>query len=79
MPRVFVVVIASLALAGCDYGVTRTVPPDGRLRGPSGADGTYNCSDFDTQGQAQGWFEQQTGNPDGLDHDGDGIACESLP
>jgi len=43
----------------------------------------YDCDDFDTQEEAQEYFESQGGsantNVDGLDGDGDGIACESLP
>jgi beta-lactam-binding protein with PASTA domain len=56
-----------------------TTPP----RGPSGANGTYNCSDFDTQQQAQDYYDAQGGvsggDPDGLDRDHDGTPCESLP
>lgn len=38
-----------------------------------------DCSDFDTQREAQRFFEaNQPGNPHGLDRDGDGVACESL-
>ena len=52
-------------------------------RGPSGADGTFNCSDFDTQQQAQAYYEGQGGlsgaNPADLDDDLDGVACETLP
>ena len=51
-------------------------------RGPSGADGTYNCSDFDDQGQAQEFFLRAGGpgsDPNGLDKNKNGIACESLP
>ena len=47
-------------------------------RGPSGADGTYNCPDFDTQAQAQQQSDSN-GDADGLDRDGDGVACETLP
>lgn len=47
-------------------------------RGPSGADGTYNCSDFDTQQQAQDYFDQ-VGDIDGLDANQDGVPCEDLP
>lgn len=55
-----------------------------QVRGPSGADGTFNCPDFDTQGQAQSYYESQGGlsgsNPSDLDADLDGQACEdSLP
>ncbi|MCU0677962.1 MAG: excalibur calcium-binding domain-containing protein [Candidatus Pacebacteria bacterium] len=43
----------------------------------------YNCSDFATQGEAQEVYEtcKTTEQPDrhGLDRDGDGIACQSLP
>lgn len=36
-----------------------------------------NCSDFSCQQEAQAWHNEHPG--DGLDGDGDGIACESLP
>ena len=55
-------------------------------RGPSGADGTYNCEDFDFQEDAQAFYEQDTSDPDGLDgpigteFTGEqGVACEELP
>ncbi len=41
-----------------------------------------NCSDFNTQAAAQQYFINHGGpnsDPDGLDSDGDGIACESNP
>lgn len=41
-----------------------------------------DCSDFDTQAQAQNFFINQGGpdyDPHGLDADGDGRACDSLP
>lgn len=38
-----------------------------------------NCSDFRSQEEAQAYFEANgPGDPDGLDRDNDGIACESL-
>jgi excalibur calcium-binding domain-containing protein len=37
----------------------------------------YDCSDFSTQAQAQGYL--LAGDPYRLDGDNDGIACESLP
>ena len=46
-----------------------------------GAD-EYNCDDFDTQGEAQSFFEKVggTGNDlNRLDGDKDGEACEALP
>lgn len=43
----------------------------------------YNCTNFKTQEEAQEVFEtcRTVENPDrhGLDRDGDGIACQSLP
>lgn len=41
-----------------------------------------DCSDFDTQAQAQTFFVNNGGpqkDPHRLDADGDGVACESLP
>lgn len=42
-----------------------------------------NCSDFNSQAAAQNYFENNGGGPnnnvDGLDSDGDGVACESNP
>lgn len=39
-----------------------------------------SCSDFDTQSEAQRFFEaNQPGDPHGLDGNSDGEACESLP
>ena len=40
------------------------------------------CSDFATQAEAQSFFISAGGpsaDPHGLDADGDGVACESLP
>lgn len=43
----------------------------------------YNCGDFDTQNEAQEVYDtcHTSENPDrhGLDRDGDGVACQSLP
>lgn len=38
-----------------------------------------NCSDFDTQPEAQAHLDADSSDPDGLDRDKDGIACENLP
>lgn len=49
----------------------------GRTARPTG---DKDCSDFSTQPDAQRFFERhQPGDPHGLDGDGDGEACESLP
>ena len=45
--------------------------------------GDLDCSDFDFQFEAQAFFEKEGGllgdDYHGLDRDGDGVACESLP
>ena len=38
-----------------------------------------NCSDFATQEQAQAVYTQDPSDPNDLDRDNDGIACESSP
>lgn len=50
--------------------------------GTSSAGPDKDCLDFDTQRQAQRYFESKGGpgsDPDRLDADHDGIACQSLP
>ena len=54
--------------------------------GDSSGDGTdpsggvdYDCSDFSSQQEAQDFLDQDPSDPSGLDGDGDGVACESLP
>ncbi|WP_308431746.1 excalibur calcium-binding domain-containing protein [Amycolatopsis acidiphila] len=44
----------------------------------TGAD-TLNCSDFTYQEDAQAVYNQDPRDPNNLDADNDGIACESLP
>lgn len=42
--------------------------------------GDRNCEDFDTQEEAQRFFNQtRPDDPDDLDRDDDGLACETLP
>ena len=43
------------------------------------SDGDYDCSDFESQNQAQQILENTPGDPNRLDGDGNGVACESLP
>jgi hypothetical protein len=49
---------------------------------PAQAQAAVNCSDFATQAGAQNYYESVGGpgqDPEGLDADHDGIACETLP
>lgn len=43
------------------------------------AQGDLDCADFATQAEAQATFDADPTDPNGLDRDNDGIACESLP
>ncbi len=45
---------------------------------PAGAK-DLNCSDFTYQHEAQAVLDQDPSDPNGLDADGNGIVCESLP
>ena len=38
-----------------------------------------DCADFSNQAAAQAWLQAHAGDPDGLDGDSDGVACETLP
>lgn len=53
------------------------------LFGATCEENVYNCSDFTTQPEAQEVYDtcHTTETPDrhGLDRDGDGVACQSLP
>jgi micrococcal nuclease len=57
-------IAVALAVAGCG-NVTSTA----RDR---------DCSEFADQRAAQAWLDAHRGDPDGLDEDGNGVACESL-
>ena len=46
---------------------------------PSVAQQDLDCSDFDFQEDAQAELERDRSDPNRLDDDNDGIACESLP
>jgi endonuclease YncB( thermonuclease family) len=63
-------------------GAHPTPPWAWRDRGAAGGSTTTDrdCSDFDTQPEAQRFFRQhQPGDPHRLDGNGDGVACETLP
>ena len=72
------VLVSAGLLAGCsnsdDWSTERSYLKDGSR--------DYDCSDFSSQEEAQEFFEAEGGSsedPHGLDRDGDGVACESLP
>jgi endonuclease YncB( thermonuclease family) len=59
----------------------RPIPPwEWRSRSSGTPSNDMDCSDFDTQPEAQAFFEaHRPGDPHGLDGNSDGVACESLP
>lgn len=65
MKRTLLIVAVALAVIGAS--------PDP----PTAEALDYDCSDFSSQSQAQGYL--LPGDPYGLDGNNDGIACESLP
>lgn len=91
---VVVLAAISLGLAGCSSsGSSDQVAPDSggypAADGGSGAGGEpspsvdesvdYDCSDFASQSDAQDVYDADPSDPNGLDGDADGVACEDLP
>src|SRR5690349_9728945 len=74
--RIASLIALLLALTGTTFISVATVSA-----GPAQAK-DVNCTDFSNQAAAQSFFLSHggpTSDPYGLDADGDGIACESLP
>ena len=46
---------------------------------PAQASHGLNCDDFSSRAQAQAYFDRHPGDPEGLDRDNDGQACETYP
>jgi Excalibur calcium-binding domain len=63
-----------IACEDYDYGPTGTSPEGGD--GEAGGD--LDCADFTTQEEAQAEYDADPTDPNGLDADDDGIACEEL-
>ena len=53
--------------------------PSRKSGGLAGGDGTYNCDSFDTQEQAQAFYNADPSDLNDLDADGDGVPCETTP
>jgi len=49
------------------------------LASPAVAAADKDCADFQYQEDAQAYLNAHPGEPDGLDRDNDGVACETLP
>jgi hypothetical protein len=57
----------------------KSQPDDQTPSAGSGTDSDLDCASFETQEQAQRVLEQDPSDPNYLDGDGDGVACEDLP
>ena len=62
---------------GCSGSESRSV--DGSASAGSGTDSNLDCAGFAYQEEAQRVLKQDPSNPNYLDGDGDGVACEDLP
>lgn len=62
---------------GCT-GASEPPPAQETAPAPSSGGGDLDCSDFATQQEAQAVLNADLSDPNGLDSEGDGIACESL-
>ena len=79
--KVIFILLVAFLLSGCES----TTPTSSSLydsnyseeRAPDTGD--LDCSDFSTQEEAQDVLDSAYGDPHGLDHDFDDVACESLP
>ena len=47
--------------------------------GGGGGDGDLDCADFASQAEAQAEFDRDPSDPNRLDADNDGMACEDYP
>jgi len=88
MKKLYVAIISLSAvflLSGCSSGTSSSsssLQPDSDYSTErSYVDtGDYDCTDFSTHREAQKFFEASgAGDPNGLDRDSDGSACETLP
>ena len=77
--------IIILVLMGVVYWITSNKKSSSYTSSPSFRSttlGDKDCGDFSTHAQAQAYFISKGGptqDPDNLDRDKDGIACETLP
>lgn len=73
------IALAAIAVVVAGAWVSEFLTWDWTILGSAGGF-DRDCRDFDTQREAQSFFESaRPGDPHGLDRDRDGIACERLP
>jgi micrococcal nuclease len=64
---------------GCSGSESETQPGDRSTSAGNGGDTNLDCGHFATQEEAQRVLKQDPSDPNYLDGDGDGVACEDLP
>jgi micrococcal nuclease len=64
---------------GCSGSEPESPASSQSARSGSGVDSNLDCASFKTHEEAQRVFEQDPSDPNYLDGDGDGVACEDLP
>jgi micrococcal nuclease len=64
---------------GCSSSESETQPDDQSTSAGSGGDTNLDCGHFATQEEAQRMLKQDRSDPNYLDGDSDGVACEDLP
>src|SRR5215210_943423 len=65
-----------------EAALATTAAPGAKAPPPQGAQqygGDLDCADFATQEDAQAVLDADPSDPNGLDSEGDGVACEGLP
>jgi micrococcal nuclease len=63
---------------GCSGSESQPQPGYESPSAGSGADSNLDCANFDTHEEAQRVLEEDPSDPNYLDGDGDGVACEEL-
>jgi hypothetical protein len=63
----------------CDAGRGALEPPSPSGLSDGGGGGDLDCSDFSTQEDAQEILDRDRSDPNGLDVEGYGLACERVP
>lgn len=63
---------------GCSGSEPQSQPDNQSASRGSGAESDLDCASFDTHEEAQRVLEQDPSDPNYLDGDGDGVACEEL-
>ena len=82
LPLIITIAIIILAIVGILIFLALSGEKEGEELNYDCSSDVYNCDDFTTQAEAQEVYDYcnpTAGDIHGLDNDGDGVVCESLP